>query len=73
VFSLLAYGSEMLRRLFRPYFFEHFGHFSELRRYAGYGTYSWAEKFLKSMPAIWSKPRRYVKRITLSMPFFFSR
>jgi len=25
-------------------FFEHFGHFSELRRYAGYGTYSWAEK-----------------------------
>jgi len=44
VFSLLAYGSEMLRRLFRPYFFEHFGHFSELRRYAGYGTYSWAEK-----------------------------
>lgn len=42
--SLLAYGSEMLRHLFRPYFFEKFGNFSALRVEANYGTNAWSEK-----------------------------
>mgnify|MGYP003791546571 FL=1 len=43
-FSLLAYGSEMFRHLFRNYFFEKFGNFSSLRMMADYGEVSWAEK-----------------------------
>lgn len=46
-FSLFAYGSEMCRRLFRNYFFEKFGHFSEWRGYAGYGTYAWSDKIAR--------------------------
>jgi lysophospholipase L1-like esterase len=45
--SLLAYGSEMLRHLFRTYFFEKFGNFSYLRRDAGYGTYPWSENIAR--------------------------
>lgn len=42
--ALLAYGSEMLRHLFRGYFFEKFGNFSFLRMDADYGTDAWSEK-----------------------------
>ena len=42
--ALLAYGSEMLRHLFRGYFFEKFGHFSNRRLAAEHGSYAWSEK-----------------------------
>lgn len=42
--ALLAYGSEMLRHVFRNYFFEKFGNFSNLRLSAQHGKYVWSEK-----------------------------
>lgn len=42
--SLIAYGSDMMRHLFRNYFFEKFGHFSVLRDEVNYGTNLWSKK-----------------------------
>lgn len=42
--ALLAYGSQMMRHLFRSYFFEKFGHFSSLRLTAEHGSFAWSEK-----------------------------
>jgi len=42
--ALLAYGSEMLRHVFRSFFFEKFGNYSTLRLMAAHGSHAWSEK-----------------------------
>ena len=70
-FSLLAYGSEALRRLFRNYFFETFGHFSEWRSYAGYGTQAWSDKIAQIYAGNLAKAARICDAYDVAYMAFF--
>jgi len=77
-FSLLAYGSEMCRRLFRNYFFEKFGHFSEWRSYVGYGTYAWSDRIAQIYAGNLAKAARIcgaygVAYAAFSQPLLFDK
>jgi lysophospholipase L1-like esterase len=69
--SLLAYGSDMLRHLFRHYFFEKFGNFSNLRRDAGYGTYPWSEKIARIYAGNLAKAGRICRAYNVEYAAFF--
>lgn len=69
--SLLAYGSEMLRHLFRPYFFEKFGNFSDLRMAVGYGTKPWSEKIARIYAQNMAKAGRICRAYNVEYVAFF--
>jgi len=69
--SLLAYGSEMFRHLFRSYFFEKFGNFSALRMEANYGTDLWSEKVADIYAANLAKAARICSAYNVEYVAFF--
>jgi hypothetical protein len=69
--SLLAYGSEMLRHLFRNYFLEKFGNFSSLRMNADYGTNLWSEKIAKIYASNLAKAGQICKAYNVEYVAFF--
>ncbi|MBN1363852.1 MAG: SGNH/GDSL hydrolase family protein [Syntrophaceae bacterium] len=68
---LIAYGSEMMRHLFRSYFLEKFGNFSLLRLNADYGTNLWAEKIAKIYASNLAKAGQICKAYNVEYVAFF--
>jgi hypothetical protein len=73
---LLAYGSDMMRHLFRSYFFEKFGHFSALRMDVDYGSYLWSEKiariYANNLMKVGRICRSYnIEYVAFMQPLFF--
>jgi hypothetical protein len=69
--SLLAYESEMMRHLFRNYFFEKFGHFSSLRMDVDYGTNLWSEKIANIYAGNLAKAGRICSAYNVEYVAFF--
>jgi lysophospholipase L1-like esterase len=69
--ALLAYGSEMLRHLFRGYFFEKFGNFSFLRMDVDYGTDAWSEKTARIYAGNLAKAARICNAYDVQFASFF--
>ncbi len=69
--SLIAYGSETMRRLFRGYFFEKFGNFSALRLYTDYGTDLWSKKIARIYANNLAKAARICKAYNVEYIAFF--